>query len=309
MRAAITISVAFHFALAAAAWTGVPVLFRDVLREDTPIIVELVAIDEETRAAPQVVKKEEPDPEDEPPKPEPVKAALAPPPPPPPAPVAEPTPPAPPEKVAALPPPPKPEPKPEAVEPPPPPPPETRIIPDPPTPKPVPPRTDVRPRTKPTPPSKAATFDAGRISVLIDKSRKETTPEADSEEAPKKFLQPPPVQQSPVRQAAVGNRLTISEVDAIRFQIEQCWNVPAGSRDARDLVIRIQFSLKPDGSLKAPPVILDRERMGDGFYRAAAESARRAVLLCTPLKNLPTAKYDRWQEITLTFNPRDMLGG
>ena len=304
MRGAIAISVALHVAMVAVAWTGVPALFRDVAREETPIIVELVTIAEETRAAPQVVKREEPVPEAESPKPEPVTAAAAPPPPPPPQPAARPTPPVE-EKVAALPPVPKPEPKPEVKAPPPP---ETRVVPDPPAPKPIEPRVDVRPRTKPEPPSKAAKFDASRISVLIDKSRKETLPEAKVEEAPKKFLQPPPVAESPVRQAAIGNRLTISEVDAIRYQIEQCWSVPAGARDARDLVIRVRFSLKPDGSLRAPPEILDRDRMNDSFFRAAAESASRAVRLCTPLKNLPTGKYDRWQEIILTFNPRDMLG-
>jgi len=290
--------VACHLALATAAWTGLPVLFEDAIQEETPIIVELVAIAEETRAAPEVVKQKEPEPTPEPAKPEPAKAEPKPPPPPP---AAKPAPPAP-EKVAAL-PPPKPEPVPKAVEPPPP---ETRAAPEPPAPKPRP--VTVRPRTKPEPPAKTPRFDAGRIAVLIDKTRKEEAPEAEAEE-PKKFLQPPPVPEAPVRRAAIGNRLTISEVDAIKYQIEQCWNVPAGARDARDLVITIKINLKPDGSLKQPPVILDRDRMDDGFFRAAAESARRAVQRCTPLKNLPTSKYDRWQDITLTFNPRDMLGG
>jgi len=299
MRGAIGISVAFHLALATAAWTGLPVLFEDAIQEETPIIVELVAIAEETRAAPETRQKE-PEPEPEPPKPEPVKAEPKPPPPPPPA--AKPAPPAP-EKVAALPPPPKSEPKPKAAEPPPPPP-ETRVAPDPPAPK-----TNIRPKTKPEPPKKTPRFDAGRIAVLIDKTRKDEAPEAEPEEAPKKFLQPPPVPESPVQRAAIGNRLTVSEVDAIRYQIEQCWNVPAGARDARDLVIRVRINLDPDGSLKGPPVILDRSRMDDDFFRTAAESAVRAVRLCTPLKNLPTTKYDRWQEITLTFNPREMLGG
>lgn len=298
MRGAIGISVAFHLTFVAAVWTGLPVLFEDTIQEETPIIVELVAIAEETRAAPETVQREEPKPEAPPPKPEPAKAEPKPPPPP----APKPAPPAP-EKVAALPPPPKPEPKPKAA----PPPPETRTAPDPPAQK---PRTvNVRPRTKPEPPAKTTRFDASRIAVLIDKTRKEETPEAEPEEEPKSFLQPPPVAESPVRRAAIGNRLTISEVDAIRYQIEQCWNVPAGARDARDLVITIQISLKPDGSLKGPPVILDRDRMDDGFFRAAAESARRAVQRCTPLKDLPTSKYDRWQEITLTFNPREMLGG
>jgi hypothetical protein len=298
VRGAIGISVVFHLAVVTAAWTGLPVLFEDTIREETPIIVELVAIAEETRAAPET-PQETPKPEPEEAKPEPVKAEPKPPPPP-----AKPAPPAP-EKVAALPPPPKPVPKPEVAAPPPPP--ETRVAPEPPAPEQR--QTKIRPKTKPEPPKETPRFDAGRIAVLIDKTRKDETPETEPEDTPKKFLQPPPVADAPVRRAAIGNRLTISEVDAIRYQIEQCWNVPAGARDARDLVIKIRINLKPDGSLKGPPVILDRDRMDDGFFRAAAESARRAVQRCTPLKNLPTSKYDRWQEITLTFNPRDMLGG
>ena len=47
----------------------------------------------------------------------------------------------------------------------------------------------------------------------------------------------------------------------------------------------------------------------DRFYRAAAESAMRAVQndKCSPLK-LPPDKYDRWKEITLTFDPSKMVG-
>lgn len=302
MRGAIGISVVFHLTLVTAAWTGLPVLFEDTIQEESPIIVELVTIAENTRAAPVTVRPEAPEPEPVKPKPAKVELKLLPPPP-----AAKPVPPMPPapKKVAALLPPPTPEPKPKAVEPPPPPP-ETRAAPKPPPPQPS--RVDVRPRTKPEPPAKTPKFDASRISVLIDKTRKEEAPEPEPEES-KKFLQPPPILESPVRRATIGNQLTVSEVDAIKYQIEQCWNVPAGARDARDLVIKIQISLKPDGSLKQQPVILGRDRMGDGFFRTAAESARRAVQRCTPLKNLPTSKYNRWQDITLTFNPREMLGG
>jgi hypothetical protein len=295
VRGAIGISVAFHLTLVTVAWTGLPVLFEDTIQEESPIIVELVTIAEKTRAAPETVRPEAPEPEPAKPKSAKVEPKLLPPPP-----AAKSVPPVP-EKVAALPPPPTP----KAVEPPPPPP-ETRAAPEPPAPQPR--RVNVRPRTKPEPPAKTPKFDASRIAVLIDKTRKEEAPEAEPEES-KKFLQPPPMPESPVRRAAIGNQLTLSEVDAIRYQIEQCWNVPVGAPDARDLVIKIQISLKPDGSLKRQPVILGRDRMDDGFFRTAAESARRAVQRCTPLKNLPTSKYDRWQDITVTFNPREMLGG
>ncbi|MFP6696049.1 MAG: cell envelope integrity protein TolA, partial [Alphaproteobacteria bacterium] len=103
--------------------------------------------------------------------------------------------------------------------------------------------------------------------------------------------------------------MTMSEIDAIRYQIQQCWSIPAGARDAENLVVRIKVFLNSDGSLSKAPEIVGGNGASDPFYRTAAESARRAILKCSPLKNLPAAKYARWREITLTFNPRDMLGG
>jgi hypothetical protein len=50
-------------------------------------------------------------------------------------------------------------------------------------------------------------------------------------------------------------------------------------------------------------------RPGEEFFRAAAESAYRAVKKCTPLRQLPVTKYERWRDIELTFNPKEMLEG
>jgi len=55
--------------------------------------------------------------------------------------------------------------------------------------------------------------------------------------------------------------------------------------------------------------IVDQGRMStDSFFRAAAESAMRAVLnpRCNPLK-LPREKYDVWKSFILNFNPKEML--
>ena len=48
----------------------------------------------------------------------------------------------------------------------------------------------------------------------------------------------------------------------------------------------------------------------DSFFRAAADSARRAVFHphCNPLA-LPLDKYDIWKTIIIRFNPREMFGG
>ncbi len=65
--------------------------------------------------------------------------------------------------------------------------------------------------------------------------------------------------------------------------------------------------MNPDATVREAHII-STDRMGDPFYRAAAESALRAVRNpdCSPLK-LPADKFDQWQTMTLTFNPKDLL--
>lgn len=104
--------------------------------------------------------------------------------------------------------------------------------------------------------------------------------------------------------------LSISEMDAVRRQIEQCWNLPAGARDAQNLVVEVGVVMNPDGTVQAAKVINDNGRiMADPFFRSAAESAIRALMnpRCTPLK-LPPDKYHQWKTMTLNFDPKLMLG-
>ena len=129
--------------------------------------------------------------------------------------------------------------------------------------------------------------------------------------APKKEAEPvtQPEPKAEARASLASPRLTISELDAIRRQIEACWNVPAGARDAKNLVVDIWVAVNPDGSVRTARVVEKNRMSADPFFRTAAESAIRAVLnpRCNPLK-LPPEKYDQWKTFTLSFNPREMLG-
>lgn len=116
-------------------------------------------------------------------------------------------------------------------------------------------------------------------------------------------------------QKAVSNRydetmpLSMSEIDAIRSQIARCWNVPAGAKDAHELVIVLHMELDQTGALLQVELANEsRSRYSqDNFFRAAADSAMRAVRQCSPLKGLPPEKYQTWRSIDLTFNPKEML--
>jgi hypothetical protein len=106
----------------------------------------------------------------------------------------------------------------------------------------------------------------------------------------------------------IGDTLTISELDAIRRQLTLCWHPPAGAKGAQDMpIIPVRLFLNIDGSVREARLV-EKGQMGDAFYRAVAESALRAVKdpQCNPLK-LPPEKYETWKDMTINFNPKDLM--
>ena len=143
-------------------------------------------------------------------------------------------------------------------------------------------------------------FDPNNIAALIDKSKE------DFGETNKKLNKITQSQDSSMD----FSKLTLSEEDALKAQIFGCWSIPLGLPYNENLLVRIKLKLKPDGTL-IKTEILDHARMnmpGQGFFKVLAESALRAIQLCQPLK-VPTSGYERWKELQLNFDAREMLGG
>jgi outer membrane biosynthesis protein TonB len=143
-------------------------------------------------------------------------------------------------------------------------------------------------------------FDPNNIAALIDKSKEETAEIVKTNND---------VTQDQVRNIE-NSKLTLSEEDALKAQIFGCWSIPLGLPYDENLLVRIKLKLKPDGSVTKTE-ILDHARMnkpGQGFYKVLAESALRAVRLCQPLR-VPASGYERWKELQLNFDAREMLGG
>ena len=109
--------------------------------------------------------------------------------------------------------------------------------------------------------------------------------------------------------AANANAMTLSasELDILRRRLADCWHVPVGVQQARDLIVTVHIQLKRDGSLTAQPQVINTSM--HPAFRVASESAVRAVQECAPFSFLPVAKYEVWQDITLDFNPQEMFGG
>ncbi len=143
-------------------------------------------------------------------------------------------------------------------------------------------------------------FDPNNIAALIDKSKEETAETVKINND---------VTQDQVRNIE-NSKLTLSEEDALKAQIFGCWSIPLGLPYDENLLVRIKLNLNPDGSVTKTE-ILDHARMnkpGQGFYKVLAESALRAVRLCQPLR-VPSSGYERWKELQLNFDAREMLGG
>ena len=143
--------------------------------------------------------------------------------------------------------------------------------------------------------------DTSTVQGLIDKAK-----EQESAEILKNNNQ---VSQDRVKNIE-NTGLTLSEEDALKAQIFGCWSIPLGLPYNENLLVRIKLNLKPDGSVTKTE-ILDHARMnkpGQGFYKVLAESALRAVKLCQPLR-VPSTGYERWKELQLNFDAREMLEG
>jgi colicin import membrane protein len=102
-------------------------------------------------------------------------------------------------------------------------------------------------------------------------------------------------------------QLSMSELDALRARLAQLWNPPVGASNPDELVVQMRIRLKPDGTLAAPPQVLNSGR--SSFFMAASDSAKRAVLRGQPFDMLKPEHYEQWKDIEITFDPRDMIRG
>ena len=319
MRDGLAVSAVLHTAIILVILLGLPdFLKKEPPPEETPIAVKLVNISDLTRATQRNPKPVAEAALDTPPppvpavKPEPKPDPLTPPPPSPP-PSSESAPPSPP-------PPPAPEPpKPSPPPPPPPPPvPDPLPAPKPPEPKPEPPKPEPpkpeppkpeppKPQAKPTPPKPDKTKQDQQFDDLLKNLTAKATAQ-EKQDTPAKPKQVATAAASAQPNAPLGSQLTTSEKDTIVAQIEKCWSPPLGAKDAKNLVITLRVQLASDGTAQTVQVVDQGRYNSDGFFRAAADSAVRAIHNpnCVPLK-VPPDKFDEWKNMTLNFDPRDLL--
>jgi hypothetical protein len=92
------------------------------------------------------------------------------------------------------------------------------------------------------------------------------------------------------------------EVDNIINAYAKCWRIPVGSK------VTVIVSLNPDASIKSLKLAEQDQILynKDTKFKEVADSAKTAIINCSPNKSLPLDRYDVWKEIEITFDPRDM---
>jgi outer membrane biosynthesis protein TonB len=274
-------SAAFHIALAIVMTIGIPFIQSDPVIISPPISVEIVEFDEitQTNVVAPPKKTEKPKEEPAPPK----ETELSPP-----------------EMKEEKPPeitPPKPPEIEETVKPP-----EETKPPEPevkkPEPKPEPPKPKEKEVTKKEEPKQQDDFQSLLKNLAPDETAPSETKEVDKTK----------VESQSGQIAPLGERLTVREQDAIGQQLWPCWNIPAGAKMAENLIVEIRIFMNPDGNVRDTQVLDSGRYSSDPHFRAAADSAQRAVRnpRCMPLK-FPPEKYNQLQTFIFRFDPRDVL--
>jgi hypothetical protein len=176
-------------------------------------------------------------------------------------------------------------------------------------PLPLPPKPADKPKPKPKEPEKPKKVEAAKpkedpFASLL----KNLTPDAEvtAEQKPEETMKDDPSAAGQI--ARLGDQLTISELDAVKRQIGPCWNVQTGSKYAENLAVEVRVFINRDGSIQEARVLDTGRYNRDAAFRAAAESALRALRnpRCAPLK-LPPEKYEQWKVTIINFDPREML--
>jgi len=98
---------------------------------------------------------------------------------------------------------------------------------------------------------------------------------------------------------------TVDDLDKLVQRLTGCWDIAPEIAKTPGLVVTVRIDLKRDGSLAAPPVVINHSE--NPLFNKAAESAIRAVRKCAPFGFLPAATYEQWKALVVDFDPHTLV--
>lgn len=100
--------------------------------------------------------------------------------------------------------------------------------------------------------------------------------------------------------------LSAREKFNIQSQLKRCYSRAVSETNYHNKEkVMLQVSINEDGVINSDiDDVIDMKRYNDPkdvAYKIAIDNARRAIELCSPIRNLPTDKYEIWKEVVLEF--------
>ena len=96
-------------------------------------------------------------------------------------------------------------------------------------------------------------------------------------------------------------KLSVTDINKIQNHVTKYWNVSYAASEVK-MVITLKISTNVDGSIKSVKIYDKNLYQKDKFYRATADTARRAVLDSSPLP-LPKGKEKKFENFLFDFDP------
>lgn len=96
----------------------------------------------------------------------------------------------------------------------------------------------------------------------------------------------------------------------IQTQLRRCYKrAIAETKLSSQAKIVITASISQDGYITSDIEAIKNSELyndkSDNSYKIAVDNAARAIAICSPLRNLPSDKYQVWKEVTLQFDGND----
>jgi hypothetical protein len=102
----------------------------------------------------------------------------------------------------------------------------------------------------------------------------------------------------------VASYSNLSMQDLIAVQLTACWNKYSDPREAlKQLIVTASIAYTADGNISGieitEPFHIDSNLQY--LYEEMKNNAKNAIVNCTPLKGMPTARYDEWRKVNINF--------
>ncbi|MFG1403646.1 cell envelope biogenesis protein TolA [Xanthobacter sediminis] len=162
-------------------------------------------------------------------------------------------------------------------------------------PTPLPPKKPAPPPPKPVQAQQTPSreFNSDQIKELLDKRTPTRQVASASQTSTTSSLG------APSGQAAT---LSMSEIDAFRARMRQCWNT-TGIPPEQRVFVDLRVDLKPDGMLQSEPVVM--QGSPPPYGPVVARTAIAALVRCQPFTMFRKETYAQWKSMDLTFRPQE----